>query len=117
MKNAKEYFQALTFNRSELVTFLNMNTLEGSNRFPCNTLTGLKAGAPCVFPFLYPDCKLAFKSRLCNSNETNSPDTFQRCRVFDDSSACFTRTYQNHSGILGQWGHCRPAANCTSSVR
>ena len=117
MKKAKEYFQALTFTRSELVTFLNMNTLEGSNSFPCNTLTGLKAGAPCVFPFVYPDCKLAFKSGRCKSNLTNFPETFQRCRVNDDTSACYTRTYHNTSGILGQWGACRPAANCSSSVR
>ena len=73
IKKVKEHFQALTFTRSELVTFLNMNTLEGSNSFPCNTLTGLKPGAPCTFPFVYPDCKLAFKAGLCEKNQTSTP--------------------------------------------
>ena len=117
IKKAKEYFQALTFTRSELVTFLNMNTQEGSNSFPCNTLTGLKPGAPCVFPFVYPDCKLALKTGKCKNIETNSPVVYEQCGTNDVTSTCYTRTYQNNSGILGHWGDCRPELNCTSSVR
>ena len=113
----KEHFQALTFTRSELVTFLNMNTLEGSNSFPCNTLTGLKPGAPCTFPFVYPDCKLAFKSGLCKINPANYNATYVKCGVNDDTSTCFTRKYINNSAILGRWGDCRPGFNCSSSVR
>ena len=117
VKRVKEHFQQLTFSRSELVTFLNMNTLEGSNSFPCNTLTGIKPGAPCAFPFVFPDCTLAFKSGQCKNNQTNSPVSFERCQTNDDTSTCYTRTYQNGSAILGQWGDCRPAFNCSSSVR
>ena len=117
IKNAKEYFHNITFTRSELITFLNMNTLEGSNSFPCNTLTGLKPGAPCVFPFVFPDCKLAFKSSRCNSELTNTSVRYESCKANDDIFACYTRTYPNHSAILGQWGDCRPTSNCSSSVR
>ena len=118
IKNVKEDFPKITLNRSELITFMNMNTVEGSNSFPCNTLTGFKPGAPCSFPFVFPDCKLAFKSGLCKDNRTSSPDSFERCRYMsEDISACYTRTYLNTSAILGQWADCRPASNCTSSVR
>ena len=113
VQNAKEYFKNVTLSRSELVTFLNMNTIEGSNSFPCNTLTGLRPGAPCTFPYVFPDCSLSFKSSRCPNTTSQS---FQRCQVHDDIHSCYTRTYLNGSAILGRWGDCRPAANCSSSV-
>ena len=109
----REKFVKRTFSRSELIGFINMNTIEGANNFPCNTFSGLTPGAPCSFPFVIPDCRLAVKARGCGSNPKQTlPVSYEKC---NKNSICFTRTYENNSAILGQWGDCN--ANCNASLR
>ena len=93
VKRVKEYFRNVTFSRSELVTFLNMNTVEGSNSFPCNTVTGVSPGGPCQFPFSYPDCSLTVKSRLCPTSST----TYTGCRAPWPSSCYLREGFKNIS--------------------
>ena len=110
----RNMFIEKTFSRSELIGFINMNTIQGVgvNNFPCNTVSGLKPGSPCSFPFLFPDCELSVKAKLCGRIPPQQPIWHERCTEAD---ICFTRTYQNNSAMLGQWGDCN--ANCSSSVR
>ena len=108
----REKFLKRTFSRSELIGFINMNTIEGVNNFPCNTFSGLTPGGSCSFPFVFPDCGLAVKAKSCGSNPRPLPVSHERC---NSNNICFTRTYQNNSAILGQWGDCN--ANCNSSLR
>ena len=63
-ENARSWFRNRTFSRARLVRFLSIKTVEGSNNFPCNTASGPRAGEPCSFPYVYPDCKLMMKGVL-----------------------------------------------------
>ena len=63
-ENARSWFRNRTFSRARLVKFLSIKTVEGSNNFPCNTASGPRAGEPCSFPYVYPDCKLKMKGGL-----------------------------------------------------
>ena len=107
-------FEERTFSRSELIGFLNMNTIEDVNNFPCNTVSGLKPGAPCSFPFVFPDCGLSVKAKRCGSGSLpmQQPVSHTRC---NENDICFTRTYQNDSALLGQFADCN--ARCSGSVR
>ena len=113
----RDKFQEKTFSRSELIGFINMNTIQGQggqglNNFPCNTFSGLKPGAPCSFPFVFPDCGLSVKPKICGSIPRQQPVRHERC---NENEICFSRTYENNSAMLGQWADCNP--NCSSSVR
>ena len=100
------------FSRSELIGFLNMNTIQGVNNFPCNTFSGLNPGAPCSFPFVFPDCGLSVKPKMCGSPSRPQAVSHERC---NKNNLCFTRTFQNNSAQLGQWGDC--SDKCSSSLR
>ena len=104
-RDAKEWFQNHTWSRSQLFNFFTHSTLNSSHHYPCNTIDGPKAGSPCSFPFLYPDCGLLEKSINCKNNETSQPKLYNNC-IPGDTPWCYTRTYQNHSHILGQYGFC-----------
>ena len=71
--NARFYFKNRTFARTRLVKLLSIQTVEGSHNSPCNTVGGPRAGEPCSFPFIYPDCKLMVKAHRCKSNPGLAP--------------------------------------------
>ena len=80
LKDVEEKFFESTFSRSELIGFLNMNTISGDNNYPCNILSGLHPGGPCTFPFVIPDCRLSVKLRQCSDNSTDRPVSYQTCK-------------------------------------
>ena len=52
---------AKTWSRDTMFESVFHNTVDGASTNPCITVSGLKEGAPCNFPFMYPDCKESFK--------------------------------------------------------
>ena len=106
-ENARSWFRNRTFSRARLVKFLSMKTVEGSNDYPCNAASGPRAGEACSFPFLFPDCQLMQKPLQCKSYQGSVPLEYQGCYKKDtDRPWCYTRTYNNRSHILGEWGYC-----------
>ena len=106
-ENARSWFRNRTFSRARLVKFLSMKTVEGSNDYPCNAASGPRAGEACSFPFLFPDCQLMQKPLQCKSYQGSVPLEYQGCYKEDtDRPWCYTRTYNNRSHILGEWGYC-----------
>ena len=54
---SRKLFKSKTWSRQQLFRNVSHNTIDGSYKFPCNTIGGPQMGAPCSFPFVYPDCK------------------------------------------------------------
>lgn len=87
-----------TLSRSRLVKFLSVNTVEGSNKFPCNTVSGTKTGEPCVFPWRFPDCSLLDPNGPCDDPQDKNKTPIERkgCIIFDsDQPWCSVKTYHN----------------------
>ena len=106
-ENASSWFRNRTFSRARLVKFLSIKTVEGSNKYPCNAVSGPREGEPCSFPFFYPDCKLMTKVAQCQSDPGIVPEKYRGCYTEDtDNPWCYTRLYYNRSHIKGQWGYC-----------
>ena len=106
-ENASSWFRNRTFSRARLVKFLSIKTVEGSNKYPCNAVSGPREGEPCSFPFFYPDCKLMTKVAQCQSDPGIVPGKYRGCYTEDtDNPWCYTRLYHNRSHIKGQWGYC-----------
>ena len=106
---AKSWFRNRTFSRGRLVKFLSIKTVEGSNNFPCNAVSGPREGEACSFPFIYPDCKLMKKPSRCESEPETVPAEYAGCykeSTDNHNPWCYTRTYHNRSHILGQLGYC-----------
>ena len=57
----RKLFREKTGSRDFLFESVFHNTVDGTYRNPCLTVAGLKRGAPCDFPFIYPDCSESFK--------------------------------------------------------
>ena len=92
-----------------------ISTVEGSNNYPCNAISGLRAGEACAFPFWYPDCKLLKTSSLCAKNPGRAPMLFNSCSSeATDNMWCSTKNYRNRSHITGEWGYCSSA--CSSEA-
>ena len=92
-----------------------ISTVEGSNNYPCNAISGLRAGEACAFPFWYPDCKLLKTSSLCAKNPGRAPMLFNSCSSeATDNMWCSTKNYRNRSHITGEWGYCSSA--CSSET-
>ena len=106
---AESWFRNRTFSRARLVKFLSIKTVEGSdnNNYPCNTVSGPRAGDPCSFPYLFPDCNLTKKPKRCESEPGTARVEYRGCyREDTDSRWCYTKTYHNRSHITGEWGYC-----------
>ena len=50
VEEAGLWFKERTLSRSRLVQALTIKTVEGSNTFPCTTVSGPRAGEACSFP-------------------------------------------------------------------
>ena len=113
-ENAKSWFRNRTFPRARLVKFLSIKTVEGShqNNYPCNAARGPRAGEPCSFPFLHPDCSLMKKSGKCTGDPGITMVKYEGCYNDKDTTWCSTRTYHNRSHIMGDWGYC--SRRCTT---
>ena len=98
---ARAWFEAETFSRSRLVKFLSARTVEGTNSFPCNTVSGLRAGEACTFPVLYPDCGLERRSSLCEREGGTPAHWYSSCILTERDALpwCYTRTHLNRSHI------------------
>ena len=111
-ENARSWFRNRTFSRAHLVKFLSIKTVAGSNNFPCNAASGPRAGEPCSFPYVYPDCQLMTKGGVgvlgkCSLDPGIVPVEYWECyKEETDTPWCYTQTYHNRSGILGVWGYC-----------
>ena len=116
VKEAREWFINHTWRRPRLVNFFSHSTVDTSLQHPCNTIAGPEAGAPCIFPFLFPDCTLARKSIHCKDNDTVQPKLHHNCIPTEsDTYWCSTRTYQNKSHSLGHFGTCSPRCQAEAS--
>ena len=105
---ARDWFESSTSSRSELVRMLSVRTVEASNDYPCNTVSGLRAGEPCSFPFKYPDCQMTPSSLECRKDPTAAPVEYNSCPLTakDSGPWCFTRTHPNRSIVTRQFGYC-----------
>ena len=93
---------------------ISIKTEAGSdiNNYPCDTLRGPRVGDRCSFPFRYPDCKLGKKMRLCDKDPGLVPVKYNSCTGVDSEGVwCYTKTYTNRSGIIGEWGYCDKRCN------
>ena len=98
VENAKPWLRNRTFSRQNLVRFLSIKTEEGSNKYPCNAVGGPRAGEPCTFPVMYPDCKLIKKNAGCKDNPGIAPVEYLGCdKKGLDNPWCSTKTYHNRS--------------------
>ena len=52
----KKMFNQKTWSRTEVFMKASHNTVDDKYKIPCNTIGGNEMGAPCSFPFVYPDC-------------------------------------------------------------
>ena len=57
----RQLFSETSWSRDLLFKSVYHKTVDGTLRNPCITVAGLKAGSPCTFPYLYPDCLEGFK--------------------------------------------------------
>ena len=64
----KEMFLERTWSRGKLFLNVSHNTVDGTFKFPCTTVGGPQMGAPCAFPFVYPDCKEYLKLKASKQN-------------------------------------------------
>ena len=57
----RKTFLERTWSRDQLFLNVSHNTVDETHKYPCNTVgrsrAGSLMGAPCSFPFRYPDCK------------------------------------------------------------
>ena len=57
----RKTFLGRTWSRDQLFLNVSHNTVDETYKYPCNTVgrsrAGSLMGAPCSFPFRYPDCK------------------------------------------------------------
>ena len=79
VENAKPWLRNRTFSRQNLVRFLSIKTEEGSNKYPCNAVGGPRAGEPCTFPVMYPDCKLIKKNAGCREDPDIALAEYRGC--------------------------------------
>ena len=79
VEEAGTWFQTNTLSRSEVVKYLSVNTMEDSNNYPCNAVSGRREGEPCSFPFLFPDCQLSEKSKDCYEDPGTAPVVYNSC--------------------------------------
>ena len=59
--NYSKLFNERTWSRDQLFRTVSQNTVDGKYKMPCNTIGGPLKGAPCTFPFVYPDCLEQFE--------------------------------------------------------
>ena len=60
---------------------------------------------PCVFPFVFPDCKLSNKPMFCYKNST--PVVYHHCAQNSDiRNWCSTRQHLNGSHVTGHYAYC-----------
>ena len=115
-ENASSWFGNRTFSRARLVKFLSIKTVEGSNKYPCNAVSGPREGEPCSFPFFYPDCKLMTKTPECKADPGTArlehPGCFTDEGITSYNPWCYTRLHHNRSHIMGDWGYC--SHHCTT---
>jgi len=57
-------FHQKTWSRNKVFMKTSHNTVDEKYKIPCNTIGGPQAGAPCSFPFVYPDCSESFKPKI-----------------------------------------------------
>ena len=57
IEDAAAWFNNRTVSRSELVKLLSIKTVDPTNNYPCNAVSGKREGETCSFPFLFPDCQ------------------------------------------------------------
>ena len=108
------WFGEKTFRRSQVVKFVSIKTEAGSdtNNYPCNTVRGPRVGERCSFPFRYPDCRLGKKMRECDEDPGLVPVVYNYCSGAESEGVwCYTKTYTNRSGIIGEWGYCDNQCN------
>ena len=61
MATNRKLFSEKSWSRDMLFESVYHKTMDGTLKNPCITVAGLREGAPCSFPFLYPDCSEGFK--------------------------------------------------------
>ena len=79
VQEAADWFRNNTLSRTELIKFVSVNTVEASNNYPCNAVSGSREGEPCSFPFLFPDCQLSKKSRYCSEDLGRTSVLYHSC--------------------------------------
>ena len=100
-ENAKTWFLNRTRSRKQLVKFLSVRTAEGfnNNNFPCNTVSGPRAGEPCTFPFIFPDCQLLIQSERCEADPGMAGVVYAGCF----KAAWSTLIGRGMSGLGSHW--------------
>ena len=51
----RQFFSEKSWSRDLLFKSVYHKTVDGTFKNPCITVAGLREGAPCSFPFVYPD--------------------------------------------------------------
>ena len=97
LEETKLLFKKRTLSQRQVVKFLSIRTLEGSNNYPCTAVSGPRAGEGCAFPFVFPDCSQTDKSVVCL--EELEPRSYNSCVLLDTDPEpwCYTRVYKNRS--------------------
>ena len=114
LEETKVLLRERTVSRRGLVKFLSISTVESSNNYPCNAVSGHRAGETCAFPFIFPDCSQSAKSVLCEKDL--KPRPYNSCVLLDTDLKpwCYTRAYKNRSLIRGEYGYC--SEKCTEET-
>ena len=87
VEDAGAWFRNRTVSRSELVKLLSISTVDPSNNYPCNTVSGKRGGEACSFPFIYPDCKQQNPPYKCQE-EGVEPLLYMNCTTIGKASYC-----------------------------
>ena len=99
MEQAGEWFKARTFSRGELVKYLSINTVEGSNNYPCNTISGRRKGEACSFPFIFPDCKQRKKTTFMCRDPAVVPLVYHSCATVGELRLSLTLDFKQAQDV------------------
>ena len=110
----KEEIKAVVTYYSQNRTKVFNSLSHGNEGRPCITNGGGISGKPCVFPFVWPDCKDFRPSGICNSEGPYVPQVHTKCIPEGNKEWCSTGHYLNNSHVTGKWGYCSP--HCKKQV-
>ena len=79
IEDAAAWFKNRTVSRSELVKLLSIKTVDPTNNYPCNAVSGHREGETCSFPFLFPDCQQRKKTTVVCQNPEIVPILYNNC--------------------------------------
>ena len=99
VEEAGGWFKNNTLSRTDLIKFVSVNTVEASNNYPCNAVSGIREGEACSFPFLFPDCQLSKKSRDCFEDPGITSVLYHSCST--EGNFSFTNQHISSSNKVG----------------